>query len=897
MSNAYSEDSEEGVDISCVDITMYWEPTSETENSYDQSGISPDELSANWKINSSFYLKLIKYSDELIPLAYINKKIFKKEDNPDWNTRDLFRFKYGHINQSYIKEFIGQLVDDDSREPNSICFKIMYFKIEGGGDNIFYPIRASKNGGTTVGLGDDQIMNLNENSFNIEDKGLISYSHSISNLIWEFYFGYYVISDIWSDEPEKNSTHRFRNPLYLSHYSYSTGHVPEPIKVIYFQPLIFPTSEIKILSTKQYDFLFLDSEGDIGDQTSLVEIPEKGSGVYNFQFSTQEAVKDGKIEFEMSCDDLLYRTYKANIKTINADTSNLSIVAGLRTGIDPSLYTIDINIFTFEIVNDFGKYTSTIKLGGDTTFYINIVPSGVDINDLGDTILYFNFINPQETLIKVPSRIVYPKINSAGEKESPSFKIESRGTEGDVDTFEITNSVDSDNLNFKNLAAINSITINVANLYINKDYMLIDISDPTNLNYSDIVRVLPRRSEDITEELEMSSIVTASVADFVTFEYITKVVDNKIIITEKSSLAVELETFNYDDVINGKQGDVFLFDTSDESNYGHKLSFYKNETDSIELKNTEETILAEYSRTYPQGRPHSYVSITLPIDANINEIFYRTSPDNALRNYHEYGYGKIKLDILTYEPIGTFTVGNVLVDDVNENGGKIELTSNEKQGQVKIDITVKDNNLFGEQSIGAVFVRTISITPPINLTYYVINDNDLYLNWNVETEGSTIYEFADPTKTRYLIDVTYEILRQTYINGVKEYEVIGVSDKCAFFDSTSVRFKNYYYKVRAVIKWKEAIVFSTNSEELFTFVCQNNHFPEGRWNNTTSNKKLYKNIGSNCVAVNKQFPEEDVKNYPGGHTKLTTNLFPNSKELTKAERYSMLANSSGRTMR
>ena len=123
--------------------------------------------------------------------------------------------------------------------------------------------------------------------------------------------------------------------------------------------------------------------------------------------------------------------------------------------------------------------------------------------------------------------------------------------------------------------------------------------------------------------------------------------------------------------------------------------------------------------------------------------------------------------------------------------------------------------------------------------YSIINDNDLWLNWEVEEDGNTVYSFADPTKTRYTVNVTYEILRQAFVSGDKVYEVIGTSDRCQYFDNTTVRFNNYKYKVRAVIQWKEAIVRSDDSEYLFTFVCQNNHFPEGRWNNTTSNKKLY----------------------------------------------------------
>ena len=151
-------------------------------------------------------------------------------------------------------------------------------------------------------------------------------------------------------------------------------------------------------------------------------------------------------------------------------------------------------------------------------------------------------------------------------------------------------------------------------------------------------------------------------------------------------------------------------------------------------------------------------------------------------------------------------------------------------------------------------MRTIAITPPINLSYYVINDNDLYLNWEVEEDGKTVYDFADPLKTRYTVEVSYEIMRQTYATGKPEYVVIGTSDRCQYMDGTAIRFYNYNYKVRAIIKWRDATVTSADSDRLFAFVCENNQFPEGRWNNTTSNPKLYKDIGSNSVNIRKLQP-------------------------------------------
>ena len=73
---------------------------------------------------------------------------------------------------------------------------------------------------------------------------------------------------------------------------------------------------------------------------------------------------------------------------------------------------------------------------------------------------------------------------------------------------------------------------------------------------------------------------------------------------------------------------------------------------------------------------------------------------------------------------------------------------------------------------------------------------------------------------------------------------------------------------------------------IFVFICQNNRFPFGRWNNTTSNPKLYKIIQPNCEVIGQTT-----------NSKLTTNLFPNSTQMTAAQIYTMHANSSGRAQR
>ena len=43
--------------------------------------------------------------------------------------------------------------------------------------------------------------------------------------------------------------------------------------------------------------------------------------------------------------------------------------------------------------------------------------------------------------------------------------------------------------------------------------------------------------------------------------------------------------------------------------------------------------------------------------------------------------------------------------------------------------------------------------------------------------------------------------------------------------------------------------YFVHSDTLFVFVCENNRFPLGRFNNTTENRKLYQDIGESVRSV------------------------------------------------
>ena len=407
----------------------------------------------------------------------------------------------------------------------------------------------------------------------------------------------------------------------------------------------------------------------------------------------------------------------------------------------------------------------------------------------------------------------------------------------------------------------------------------------TNLIYSQKIQILPRRYEDITQSLQIDATYEPSTADYVTFKFKSSVTGNKFFIEETESLSIILKSYTYNQTWPGKQGDVFHVDTSDPSNFGHRLTFYdSNDATAKELKNDDGEPLAQYSRTAPQGTPDSYVSIRLPMDKTT--IYYRTQPLNPRQNYTMYGYGTLELDPLVLEQIGNVICGDV---DGTPEGGELQLQSNGVQGQYDVRLAVADNDLFGVQNVGVISVRTVAITPPINVRYDIVNDTEVHINWDVELPGNTLYSFADPTKTRYTTTASYEILRERVnpITGDKEFVVIGTAPKCEWVDYTAVRFTNYKYQIRALVKWNAVEVTSGHSDSLFVFVCENNKFPLGRFNNTTENRKLYQDIGQSC---------ERVGMLPSAG-RLTSNLFPTAQQFTKNELYSMMAKAQGRPSR
>jgi hypothetical protein len=852
MLGSYNNESGVGVEEPCLKFNMKWE---------------------GYPLKSKFNAKLVQYPHELIPRFYIKKEIFERDMMPSWAIRKICVFNFEFIDTSYIDQFLGELWEDDPREPNMTCFRIVSFKVRNGGD-FFYPLRAGKYGGTETGLEDNNRMGLDKYSFDRE-VGIIHYSEFPGNLVWEFYFGYDDVSEIYDLNEESAELIRLRNLLYISKSVFTTGTIESIIQEVTFTPLITPLEEISIYTKifPSWIQIYNSLGNSSNEESDQLLIPAGSTDTYQYSFKPLDVVINGTLPILMTSEDLIYKTYNERLKIIEGRTF---YVVNVRTGIDGDIYMLHFNIFDFKVVNDFNQTIATLELGGSTTFYIRTLPENVDVLNLIDPniTIYFTFANINPHLLYVPETIAWPKRDILGNRIEPTFVARSYGITSERDEFEIKISTVSENFYWNKIDAIPSIQVNIANLYITNTKLLIDIADQDNIIYSNDVQIRPKRYEDVTDILVLDPNIQVSSADFITFNYTSVFVDNKFILTEADSDATMLSNFDYDIPLTAKQGDTIYIDTSDPSNFGQKITFYDiNQNYGLELKNEDGEVLAEYSRNFPQGTENSYISITLPLDRNI--VYFRNQPYNPREAYWQYGFGSIDVATLELKEIGDFTFTNI---DGTQEGGRLSLVSNDVQGQVDIQMGIADNELFADTNLGIVTVRTIKVTPPINPEYDIKNDSHVYLSWSVEEYGKTIYDFANPALTRYTTNVSYEILRLTYESGTPEYVKIGESDKAEYIDTTATRYGNYRYKIKSIITWQGVSITSDESQFAFVFVCQNNQFPYGRWNNTTQNPKLYKNISGTCneIGMTTRFP-------------LAGNLFPNSATMTKAEVYSMLA--------
>lgn len=222
-----------------------------------------------------------------------------------------------------------------------------------------------------------------------------------------------------------------------------------------------------------------------------------------------------------------------------------------------------------------------------------------------------------------------------------------------------------------------------------------------------------------------------------------------------------------------------------------------------------------------------------------------------------------------------FTINRVKLQDrkvdqssLTKTGiGKIRYFSKEINTNREIDISSAYTGVYGED----ILFNVVNVGIIENIRMKIINEKEVDINWEYENNNLTV-------------EVLFIIYRSQSSESIKKYEEIGRTTNRFFRDYNAVPFLQAFYKIESIITW-ENIEMSTGVSYAQTFICENNNFEYGRYDNTTDNPKLYKPINKSCGAIQMV-----------GISK-TGNLFPNSYTLTKKMLYTELSRAKFRPFR
>jgi hypothetical protein len=815
------------------------------------------------KTNNNYYAKIQKNSNDIVPRLYLSELMFKAEDMPEWNPRQICTFTFSAMKNTKIKSVMAQM-DTNTSYPldGYVCFNICMVKPRL--ENQFFAITAGEI------PSDGMLHTIDETSFTPVESGVIKYLQYPSILVYEFYCGFDNKLDVYNLTENANQEQKLLNMMYLTRYKLTTGNIVPELNDFQVKPLIRPILPVTCTVLAMTPWIEMPNNPFF--------IPTDDTNYHVVRMKTINFVDYGIVPLLFTSDDPVYNTFNERIKVVAGIEF---VIVATASGLSLSNYTIEMRVVDFRIVNKKGETLTTVNIGEATDFYITILPPDA-LYELDNATITFQIQNSNSTVLTAPSAVIFPSKDQSGNVLAETiFEVTSTGEEL-ADTVTLDFDIVS-NLKFFNVFDVTPAQVNISSLQLNTTKMLINIKDPVNPIFSIIARLAPTRVGDIDEDMYINAVTTPSSIAARTFYFKVTFSENKFIVKEVQTLAVTLKTFFYDseNTMEAFVYDTLEFDVSDESNAGQKLTFFaENTLDAGELIDGDGLPIAEYSRNLPAGKPGAWVRITAP---NLPKIYYRTSPFNALQNWGVYGFGTVNLLPLVYKDVGTFTIAPLLVDGT---GGEFSFVSNGEEGQVDIALTIPNNDLFGKASIPTVSANVITVDRPRNLKFSIFQASNVRLNWFIDDNDGVIYSFADPLRTRYLVSVKYEILKQTLSkdeiasqSDLASYEVIGTSDICEYIDYGLETFTNVRYRVRSLITWEGTTVASSVSEPLFVFVCELNRFPDGRYNNSHTNQKLYQPLNQSCKLFTDMAPKSRV----------TGNLFPNSTHLTRKQTFALLS--------
>ena len=845
--------------------------------------------------------KIVKFNANIQPFVLVKNTILNNQDMQgiqDWNTRKLVLFNfedtatYGLLNNE-VGKVIAQYTDLDFTSYNFTGFDFADYtvfkiiKIKKTSELVFKNIQEEIStfdvNGNVSGTQLENI-NISNQSFNTNSPILINSTQKIDTIGF-FMFGFKcdtIKTNLFTTDEGSAITETIDNMIYIFDNNFTTGFlsgaVPSEIK---FKLLMDNTEEVEIINTtpvSNYNISFNNTT--ISPYTSNRVISAGTSSIITLFVEIINGVTNSKINLRFSSNDIIFNTFVPELKRI-VDTTYL--VSSRPSGLNPDLYIFNISVFKISAVDrNTRSTTSVISLKNTRDIEVFIEPDLKTEYFGGQTNpLTIQITNNNSTIFNIPSQITFPTIDGTNINNT-IFTIASTANPSNLNNIlSVDFTVETASTLFKNLT-IPSLSIQVASIQTQGNITKCFINTSSPIQYNPIVTI--ETAPGTLEDLSRATLTGINVQRPITpqtFTFSVKVIDGQFVIEYETNLQVDQisKRFSAIDDVNFQayEGDIYVFDTSHPSNQNHLMTFFSSNT--INSNNELVSVVVYDDRN--QGSVGSKITLTVPLNSQFSNIYISDFPSgedrqtkltglcriNILPNPTNIDVGKFNFTLLVGD--GTSTMSLVPNVDINSIpiSGINDLTIGNDAGNTDAERILE---LFSGEfaPIPTIQVYSIYLSKPENLEFVVFNKTYVLLTWNV-TNNANIYPFANPRESRYPIDVSYNIYREDA--DTNNITLLGTSIINSFTDITPENFNNYNYYIESVATWEGLTMKSQKSNALFVFVCENNRFPDGRWNNSFSNPKLYKEL-STC-----------------NRTDITSSLFPNSWSLSRKETYSRLA--------
>ena len=839
-------------------------------------------------------VKVIKFYDNVQPFVLVKNNIINNSDLLSWNNRQLVEFDFETnlgLTGNGIGKIIAQLSNDVFVNDSNIdfssytVFKILKIKKIGNSEiskNIQEQIDNYDSNGNVSGTQLEDI-NVSKDSF---DPTITSMTINFINTGLYFVFGFKCTSTkslIYNTNETSSINHTFENMIYIFNNNFTTGFSSAATEsTMKIKLLMNNTDTVEIVNTSpsaSYNILFNN------DSSNIINIGT--SSIITFFIQISSGVTNSKINLRFLSGDIIFNTFVPIFKQVG---TNQYLLSSRPSGLNPDLYVFNVSVFKISAVDKITRSTtSVISLNGnrDIEFFIEPDLKQEYFGGLNPSVqpLKIQITNQNPSIFNMTNEVIFPSIdpNNVADISNAQFTITSTSNPDNLNNLLFVDFEVITNYNLFNNISIPSISIQVASIVANTTKCFINTADG-NISYSPVISI--STAEGTIEDLSSATLLGVNTQKTInpqTYTFTVKIVDSQFVIEYDTTLQFDpiVRRFSLINDISFQafENDIYIFDTSHFSNQNHLISFF---TSSTINSNNELLSGVIYDENINQGEPGSKITINIPSNSQYSNIFISDFPSGD--NKQNRVTGLCKINILpnpTNINIGTFNFSLLkggqlstatLIPNLDSNNIPIQGINTL---DIEIDTTKTDASrileLFsGERRpIPTITVNSIYLSKPENITFVVFNRTYILLNWNVN--NSSIYSFANPRESRYTISVYYNIYREDA--DTNNTTLIGTTNFSTFTDTTATNFNNYNYYIESVATWEGISITSKRSDQLFVFVCENNRFPNGRWNNSFSNPKLYKQL-STCNTRNS----------------ITTNLFPNSWSLSKKQTFARLAN-------